>query len=190
LIRRSGTDSPPGTMCFCFTICDRPSPPHDPSDPIWHCRACRIRKAALGTKARRPRRLAAGLPCRIISSACWTAQAAELGARQMSMAASAGLRSASTRWQRLPATARAVRRMRHHRGRAGYKLRAQTVEPVIGQIKTCLKMTRMSRRGFDAAAPRPLRNPLCATVWRARIPCRYWPSQRPRAGSPGAAVAK
>jgi hypothetical protein len=63
-------------MCFCFTICDRPSPPHDPSDPIWHCRACRIRKAALGTKARRPRRLAAGLPCRIISSACWTAQAA------------------------------------------------------------------------------------------------------------------
>jgi hypothetical protein len=40
--------------------------------------------------------------------------------------------------------------MRHHRGRAGYQLRAQTVEPVIGQIKTCQKMTTMSRRGFGA----------------------------------------
>ena len=51
---------------------------------------------------------------------------------------------------KLPATARAVRRMRHHRGRADYKLRAQTVEPVIGQIKTCQKLTMMSRRGFTA----------------------------------------
>ena len=51
---------------------------------------------------------------------------------------------------KLPATERAVRRMRHHRGRAGYKLRAQTVEPVIGQIKTCQKMTTMSRRGSSA----------------------------------------
>lgn len=51
---------------------------------------------------------------------------------------------------KLPATARAVRRMRHHRGRADYKLRAQTVEPVIGQIKTCQRMTIMSRRGFTA----------------------------------------
>ena len=51
---------------------------------------------------------------------------------------------------KLPATARAIRRMRHHRGRADYKLRAQTVEPVIGQIKTCQKMTTMSRRGFTA----------------------------------------
>jgi hypothetical protein len=51
---------------------------------------------------------------------------------------------------RLPATARAVRRMRHHRGRADYKLRAQTVEPVFGQIKACMKMTAMSRRGFAA----------------------------------------
>ena len=51
---------------------------------------------------------------------------------------------------KLPATARAVRRMRHHRGRADYKLRVQTVEPVIGQIKTYLKMTTMSRRGFSA----------------------------------------
>jgi hypothetical protein len=52
---------------------------------------------------------------------------------------------------KLPATARAARRMRHHRGRAGYKLRAQTVEPVFGQIKTCQKMTTMSRRGFEAS---------------------------------------
>jgi transposase len=51
---------------------------------------------------------------------------------------------------RLPATARAVRRMRHHRGRADYKLRAQTVEPVFGQIKACMKMTAMSRRGLSA----------------------------------------
>ena len=51
---------------------------------------------------------------------------------------------------KLPATARAVRRMRHHRGRADYKLRSQTVEPVFGQIKTCQKLTIMSRRGFDA----------------------------------------
>lgn len=40
--------------------------------------------------------------------------------------------------------------MRHHRGRADYKLRAQTVEPVFGQIKPCMKMTAMSRRGFSA----------------------------------------
>jgi transposase len=51
---------------------------------------------------------------------------------------------------KLPATARAARRMRHHRGRADYKLRAQTVEPVFGQIKTCQKTTIMSRRGFGA----------------------------------------
>jgi hypothetical protein len=43
---------------------------------------------------------------------------------------------------RLPATARAVRRMRHPRGRADYKLRAQTVEPVFGQIKACMKDDR------------------------------------------------
>jgi transposase len=51
----------------------------------------------------------------------------------------------------LPATVRAHRRMRHHRGRADHKLRGQTVEPVFGQIKTCQKMTTMSRRGFAAS---------------------------------------
>jgi hypothetical protein len=48
------------------------------------------------------------------------------------------------------AEARVKPRMRHHRGRADYKLRAQTVEPVFGQIKTCMKMTTMSRRGVEA----------------------------------------
>jgi Transposase DDE domain len=66
---------------------------------------------------------------------------------------------------KLPATARADRRMRHHRGRADYKLRAQTVEPVSGQIKTCQKMTIMSRRGFDACHSEWL---LAATVHNLR----------------------
>jgi len=46
-----------------------------------------------------------------------------------------------------PATAR---RLRHRRGREDYKLRARTVEPVFGQLKTCQKLTAMSRRGFTA----------------------------------------
>jgi hypothetical protein len=37
----------------------------------------------------------------------------------------------------LPATARATRRLRHYRGREDCKLRARTVEPVFGQLKTC-----------------------------------------------------
>ena len=49
-----------------------------------------------------------------------------------------------------PATARAMRRMRHPRGRDDYKLRARTVEPVFGQLKTCQKLTMMSRRGLTA----------------------------------------
>jgi hypothetical protein len=36
-----------------------------------------------------------------------------------------------------PATARAARRLRHHRGKEDCKLRARTVEPVFGQLKTC-----------------------------------------------------
>ena len=51
---------------------------------------------------------------------------------------------------RLPATARARRRLRHPRGRDDYKLRARTVEPVFGQLKTCQKLTMMSRRGLAA----------------------------------------
>jgi IS5 family transposase len=53
---------------------------------------------------------------------------------------------------RLPATVRAGRRMRHHRGIAHYKLRGQTVEPVVGQIKSCQKLTTMSRRGIAACS--------------------------------------
>jgi transposase len=49
-----------------------------------------------------------------------------------------------------PATARARRRLRHPRGREDYRIRARTVEPVFGQLKTCQKMTMMSRRGFTA----------------------------------------
>ena len=49
-----------------------------------------------------------------------------------------------------PATARAIRRMRHPRGREDYKLRARTVEPVFGQLKTCQRLTMMSRRGHAA----------------------------------------
>jgi Transposase DDE domain len=51
---------------------------------------------------------------------------------------------------RFPATAQARRRLLHPRGRNDYKLRARTVEPVFGQIKTCQKVTMMSRRGLAA----------------------------------------
>jgi DDE family transposase len=52
----------------------------------------------------------------------------------------------------LPATVRASRRMRHPRGKADYKLRGQTVEPVVGQIKRCQRLTMMSRRGIAACS--------------------------------------
>jgi transposase len=51
---------------------------------------------------------------------------------------------------RFPATDRARRRLRHPRGREDCKLRARTVEPVFGQLKTCQKVTMMSRRGLAA----------------------------------------
>ena len=50
-----------------------------------------------------------------------------------------------------PATVRATRRLRHHRGKEDYKMRARTVEPVFGQLKTCQKLTMMSRRGLAAS---------------------------------------
>jgi hypothetical protein len=40
--------------------------------------------------------------------------------------------------------------MRHPRGPEDCKLRARTVEPVFGQLKTCQKLTVMSRRGLAA----------------------------------------
>jgi transposase len=51
---------------------------------------------------------------------------------------------------RLPATARAVRRLQHPRGREDYKMRARTVEPVFGHLKSCQKLAMMSRRGLAA----------------------------------------
>jgi hypothetical protein len=52
--------------------------------------------------------------------------------------------------EQYPATARAIRRMRHPRGQEDHKLRARTAEPVSGQLKTCQELTMMSRRGFTA----------------------------------------
>jgi len=49
-----------------------------------------------------------------------------------------------------PATVRARRRLAHPRGREDYQLRSRTVEPVFGQLKTCQKLTTMSRRGYTA----------------------------------------
>jgi DDE family transposase len=49
-----------------------------------------------------------------------------------------------------PATARAIRRLHHPRGRDDYRMRARTVEPVIGQLKTCQNLATMARRGFTA----------------------------------------
>lgn len=40
--------------------------------------------------------------------------------------------------------------LQHPRGRDNYKLRARTVEPVFGQLKTCQKVTTMSRRSLAA----------------------------------------
>lgn len=51
---------------------------------------------------------------------------------------------------RRPETARGQRRLRHWRGRADYKQRGRTVEPVFGQLKTRQNMTRFSRRGIAA----------------------------------------
>jgi hypothetical protein len=40
--------------------------------------------------------------------------------------------------------------MRHPRGREDYKLRARTVEPVFGRLKTCQRLSMLSRRGLAA----------------------------------------
>ena len=42
--------------------------------------------------------------------------------------------------------------VRHHRGRGDYNLRGQTVQPIVGQIKTCQKLTTMSRRDIAACS--------------------------------------
>jgi hypothetical protein len=50
----------------------------------------------------------------------------------------------------VPETARGQRCLRHHRGRADYRQRGRTVEPVFGQLTTRQHMTRFSRRGIAA----------------------------------------
>ena len=84
---------------------------------------------------------------------------------------------------RLPATARASRRLQHPRGRDDYKMRARTVEPVFGQLKTCQKLTMMSRRGLTACENEWL---LAATAHNLRKLYRH----RPRANrhTPGPAA--
>jgi hypothetical protein len=54
------------------------------------------------------------------------------------------------RLDQYPATVRAIRRMRHPGGREYYELRASTVEPVFGHLKTCQELTTMSRRSLAA----------------------------------------
>ena len=49
-----------------------------------------------------------------------------------------------------PAAVRARRRLQHPRGREDCKLRAHTVEPVFGQLKSGQKLSMMSRRGLAA----------------------------------------
>jgi transposase len=61
----------------------------------------------------------------------------------------------STNKARQPHTARAMRRLRHHRGRTDYKMRKVTIEPTFGQLKTRQNMNRFSRRGLDS----------CTTEW-------------------------
>lgn len=41
--------------------------------------------------------------------------------------------------------------MLHAHGRDDYKMRSRTVEPVFGQLKTCQRLSMMSRRGFTAS---------------------------------------
>jgi hypothetical protein len=49
--------------------------------------------------------------------------------------------------------------VRHHRGRGDYNLRGQTVQPIVGQIKTCQKLTTMSRRGVQQRVAARRRRP-------------------------------
>jgi hypothetical protein len=80
---------------------------------------------------------------------------------------------------RLPATARARRRLQHPRGRDDYKLRARTVEPVFGQLKTCQKVTTISRR-----KPGGVRKRMAASLRRAQ-PAQATPPTRGRLTNKG-----
>lgn len=61
-----------------------------------------------------------------------------------------GDQAAGSDLSKLPDTARRQRRLRHYRGRADYKQRGRTVEPVFGQLKNRQNLTRFSRRAITA----------------------------------------
>ena len=52
-----------------------------------------------------------------------------------------------------PATARAIRRLRHPRGREDYKMRARTVEPVFGQPASAADSSWYARSLFVSDRP-------------------------------------
>lgn len=54
--------------------------------------------------------------------------------------------------EKLSLRERMERKLLTKRGRALYKKRGQTVEPVFGQIKTCRGLQKFMRRGFEACA--------------------------------------
>jgi DDE family transposase len=59
-------------------------------------------------------------------------------------------RPAADPWATSPRPRAGQRCLRHHRGRADYRQRGRTVEPVFGQLTTRQHMTRFSRRGIAA----------------------------------------
>jgi hypothetical protein len=59
-------------------------------------------------------------------------------------------RPAADPWATSPRPRAGQRCLRHHRGRADYRQRGRTVEPVFGQLTTRQHMTRFSRRGISA----------------------------------------
>ena len=104
---------------------------------------CAPRSPTPGTPARRTS--PAPMPTACGSSCRWPRTPARTRA-----GTAATLPEGPGTWTSIPATARATRRLRHHRGKEDYKMRARTVEPVFGQLKTCQKLTTMSRRGLTA----------------------------------------
>jgi Transposase DDE domain len=107
-------------------------PGRDPAQAADRARRCRVRQR--GEPCPRRRRQAAA------------ARAAGQGPRP----AGGRAPNRARHLEEYPATARAIRRLRHPRGREDYKLRARTVEPVFGQLKACQRLAMMSRRGLAA----------------------------------------
>ena len=98
---------------------------------------------------------------------------------------------------KLPATAAARRRMQHPRGRDDYKMRARTVEPVIGQlIKTCQKLShdvparphRLRKRTDCSPPPRTTCASCTGVARRDHHPTGPFPGS-PGSGSPRTAAS-